>query len=108
MLEQFTYRRKITELKAKAEDAKRELDRTEKSQAAATEKADNELDCLQEDGRAGKAGAGPSEGAAGEVRRQRAAGRDRDLFQPAVGPRVAHPARARRSISSSRFSRCRI
>jgi RND family efflux transporter MFP subunit len=45
--QEFTYRRKITELKAKAEDAKRELARTEKSQAAATEKAVNELDAAQ-------------------------------------------------------------
>jgi HlyD family secretion protein len=44
VFQEFTYRRKITELKAKAEDAKRELDRTQKSQAAATEKAENELD----------------------------------------------------------------
>lgn len=41
--EKFTKVRKLTELKAKAEDAARELDRTRKSQAAATEKAANEL-----------------------------------------------------------------
>lgn len=44
VFQEFTYRRKITELKAKAEDAKRELARTEKSQAAANEKAANELE----------------------------------------------------------------
>jgi HlyD family secretion protein len=43
VLEKFTRVRKITELEAKAEDALRELERTRKSQAAATEKAESEL-----------------------------------------------------------------
>lgn len=43
VLEKFTKVRKLTELKAKAEDTKRELERTLKSQAAATQKADNEV-----------------------------------------------------------------
>ena len=43
VLQKFTSVRKMTELKAKAEDAKRELERTTKSQAAATQKADNEV-----------------------------------------------------------------
>lgn len=43
VLTRFTKIRKVTELKAKAEDAEREMDRTKKSQAAATEKADSEL-----------------------------------------------------------------
>lgn len=43
VLTKFSKVRKLTELKAKAEDAKRELERTHKSQAAATEKADSEL-----------------------------------------------------------------
>lgn len=41
--EKFTKVRKLTELKAKAEDAARELERTRKSQAAATDKAASEL-----------------------------------------------------------------
>jgi RND family efflux transporter MFP subunit len=47
VFQQYTYLRKTTELKAKAEDAKRELERTQKSQAAATEKATNELDAAK-------------------------------------------------------------
>jgi RND family efflux transporter MFP subunit len=47
VFQEFTYRRKTTELKAKAEDAKRELQRTKKSQEAATEKAKNELSGAQ-------------------------------------------------------------
>ncbi len=43
VLERFTRHRKVTELKAKAKDADRELDRTKKSQAAATEKASGEV-----------------------------------------------------------------
>jgi HlyD family secretion protein len=43
VFEKFTKIRKLTELKAKAEDAKRELERTKRSQAAAVEKNDNEL-----------------------------------------------------------------
>ncbi|WP_088259116.1 efflux RND transporter periplasmic adaptor subunit [Fimbriiglobus ruber] len=43
VLEKFTKVRKVTELEAKAKDAKRELDRTKKTQAAATEKAENEM-----------------------------------------------------------------
>lgn len=39
----FTKKRKVTELKAKAEDAERNLERTKKSQAAATEKAVTDL-----------------------------------------------------------------
>lgn len=41
--EKFSKVRKLTELKAKAEDATRELERTKKSQAAATDKVANEL-----------------------------------------------------------------
>ncbi|MBI3409810.1 MAG: efflux RND transporter periplasmic adaptor subunit [Planctomycetes bacterium] len=41
--EKFTKLRKTTELKAKAEEAHRELERTKKSQAAAVEKNTNEL-----------------------------------------------------------------
>jgi RND family efflux transporter MFP subunit len=41
--EKFAKVRKLTELKAKAEDAERELERTKKSQAAATDKAVSEL-----------------------------------------------------------------
>jgi HlyD family secretion protein len=47
VFETFTSRRKTTELKAKAIDAERELDRTKKSQQAATEKAENELDAAK-------------------------------------------------------------
>jgi RND family efflux transporter MFP subunit len=43
VFEKFTKVRKLTELKAKADDAVRELERTKKSQAAATEKAASEL-----------------------------------------------------------------
>jgi RND family efflux transporter MFP subunit len=43
VLTRFTKVRKLTELKAKSEEARRELDRTKKSQAAATEKAESEL-----------------------------------------------------------------
>jgi HlyD family secretion protein len=43
VLEKFTRKRKETELKAKFEDAQREFERTKKSQAAATEKANSEL-----------------------------------------------------------------
>ncbi len=43
VFKKFTRLRKQTELKAKAEDAQRELERTKKSQAAATDKAANEL-----------------------------------------------------------------
>jgi HlyD family secretion protein len=47
MFKKFTKLRKLTELRAKAEDAKRELERTRKSQAAATQKAENELQAAQ-------------------------------------------------------------
>jgi HlyD family secretion protein len=47
VFEKFTKVRKITELKAKAEEAKRDLERTKKSQAAATEKSVNELAAAQ-------------------------------------------------------------
>jgi len=47
VLEKFTRIRKETELKAKFEDANRELERTKKSQAAATEKAESELNAAQ-------------------------------------------------------------
>jgi RND family efflux transporter MFP subunit len=47
VLEKFTKIRKMTELKAKDEDAKREFERTKKSQAAATEKATSELAAAQ-------------------------------------------------------------
>jgi HlyD family secretion protein len=43
VLTKFAKVRKLTELKAKAEDALRELARTKKSQSAATEKIENEL-----------------------------------------------------------------
>jgi HlyD family secretion protein len=43
VLEKFSRIRKITELKAKSEDAQRELDRTKKSQTAATEMAESDL-----------------------------------------------------------------
>ncbi|MCI0641754.1 MAG: efflux RND transporter periplasmic adaptor subunit [Gemmataceae bacterium] len=43
VFEKFTRLRKTTELKAKAEDAKRDLERTKKSQAAAVDKNVNEL-----------------------------------------------------------------
>jgi HlyD family secretion protein len=43
VFERFDSRRQRTELRAKAEDAERNLERTKKSQAAATEKAENEL-----------------------------------------------------------------
>jgi HlyD family secretion protein len=43
VFEKYTKLRKVTELEAKADDAKRELERTRKSQAAATEKVENEL-----------------------------------------------------------------
>ncbi|HVK16672.1 MAG TPA: efflux RND transporter periplasmic adaptor subunit, partial [Fimbriiglobus sp.] len=43
VFERFTSEKKRVELRAKAKDAKRELERTKKSQAAATEKADNEV-----------------------------------------------------------------
>lgn len=43
VFEKFTKIRKLTEFKAKADDAKRELERTKKSQSAATDKIDNEL-----------------------------------------------------------------
>jgi RND family efflux transporter MFP subunit len=43
VLEKFTRHRKVTELQAKAKDAGRELERTKKSQAAATEKAAGEV-----------------------------------------------------------------
>ena len=43
VLEKFTRKRKLTELRAKAKDAERELDRTKKSQAAATTKAAGEV-----------------------------------------------------------------
>ncbi len=43
VLEKFTRVRKVTELKAKAKDAGLELERTKKSQAAATEKAGGEV-----------------------------------------------------------------
>lgn len=39
----YAKKRKMTELAAKAKDAERDLERTKKSQAAATEKAENEL-----------------------------------------------------------------
>jgi RND family efflux transporter MFP subunit len=47
VLTKFNKVRKLTELKAKAEDAGRELERTKKSQAAATEKAESELRAAQ-------------------------------------------------------------
>jgi HlyD family secretion protein len=47
VLQKFTKVRKMTELKAKDEEAKREFDRTKKSQAAATEKAESELTAAQ-------------------------------------------------------------
>lgn len=47
VLKEFQYKRKTTELKAKAEEAERELERTKKTQAAATEKAENELAAAQ-------------------------------------------------------------
>ena len=43
VLEKFTRKRKLTELAAKSKDAGRELERTKKSQAAATEKAGGEV-----------------------------------------------------------------
>ncbi|HET6572514.1 MAG TPA: efflux RND transporter periplasmic adaptor subunit [Fimbriiglobus sp.] len=43
LFENFTSHKKQVELKAKSRDAERELVRTKKSQAAATEKADNEV-----------------------------------------------------------------
>jgi RND family efflux transporter MFP subunit len=43
VLEKFTKVRKMTELKGKADEAKRELERTKKSQAAAVEKVESEL-----------------------------------------------------------------
>jgi HlyD family secretion protein len=43
-LEKFERDRKVTELKGKAREAERELDRTKKSQKAATEKAQGEVD----------------------------------------------------------------
>ena len=47
VLETFTKVRKETELTAKAKDAERDLDRTRKSQDAATEKAANEVKAAQ-------------------------------------------------------------
>jgi HlyD family secretion protein len=47
VLQKFAKVRKLTELKAKAEDALRELARTERSQAAATEKATSALDAAK-------------------------------------------------------------
>jgi RND family efflux transporter MFP subunit len=46
-LEKFERDRKITELKGKAREAERELDRTKKSQKAATEKAQSEADAAE-------------------------------------------------------------
>jgi RND family efflux transporter MFP subunit len=43
VFQNFTKKRKETELRAKADDAERNLDRTKKSQAAATEKAGTDL-----------------------------------------------------------------
>ena len=43
MFVKFTRKRKLTELRAKAEDAKRELERTKKSGAAAVEKVEADL-----------------------------------------------------------------
>ena len=43
VLEKFTRKRKLTELKANAEEAKKELERTRKIQAAATAKAESDL-----------------------------------------------------------------
>jgi RND family efflux transporter MFP subunit len=43
VLERFTHRKKTTELKAKAEDAARELERVKESQKSAVEKAEGEL-----------------------------------------------------------------
>ncbi|HVJ82947.1 MAG TPA: efflux RND transporter periplasmic adaptor subunit [Planctomycetia bacterium] len=48
VLDKFIKRRKMTEFTAKAEDAKRELDRTEKSQRAANEKAAADADAANE------------------------------------------------------------
>lgn len=47
VLETFTRKRKVTELKAKAKDAELELERTKKSQAAATTKAGGEVDATR-------------------------------------------------------------
>jgi RND family efflux transporter MFP subunit len=47
VFEKFTKLRKLTEFKAKAEDAKRELERTKKSQQAATEKVESEMQSAQ-------------------------------------------------------------
>lgn len=43
VMEKFTHRKKKTELTAKAEDARRELDRTREAQKSAVEKAEGEL-----------------------------------------------------------------
>jgi HlyD family secretion protein len=47
VFETFTKKKKQVELRAKAKDADRELERTRKSQAAATEKANNEVKVTQ-------------------------------------------------------------
>ena len=47
LLEQFTYKRKMIELRAKAKEAEQELIRTKKSQDAATEKVAGELVAAQ-------------------------------------------------------------
>ena len=47
VLTKFTYERKTTELEAKAKEAERELERTKKSQDAATEKVAGELAAAQ-------------------------------------------------------------
>lgn len=47
VLEEFEHKRKITELKGKAREAERELDRTKKSQKAATAKAKSEAESLK-------------------------------------------------------------
>jgi HlyD family secretion protein len=50
VLEKFTKKRKLTELAAKAKDAGRDLERTKKSQAAATDKATGEVSAAKKTG----------------------------------------------------------
>ena len=102
VFEKFTSQKKRVELKAKAKDADRELDRTKKSQSAATEKAANEV----------KAATKTAELEEQHLKRFQAqmekcivkapSGGDRHLLQPAVlGRVVAHPARGERLLSAA-------
>ena len=94
VLEKFTHRKKVTELTAKAEDFRRELERTVEAQKSAVEKAEGELKSCTRTAEIEKTQLDRMREAGRAVRHHGPVGRHRDLLQrPVLGRERPHQAR---------------